>query len=244
MAFQGDLFDFPLPDMLWFLGSRNKSGWLTLVSNSTHMVITFRQGKLVGARSTDATQRLGTRLVDSGLIEGWQLDKALEHQKASNASAALGSILVELGFITSAQLERAIARQFGELVFRLLIHPTGQFRFDPGIPDMRGESVSVSVEGEVFEAVRRADEWSSERMHDTPFRLNPAISSETASLIDPEERIYLVALIRGPKTLEQLVELSGRDRDRVLGSLNRLQAGGVIYLDADAVPQSTSSMVA
>lgn len=244
MAFQGDLFDFPLPDILWFLGSRNKSGWLTLVSNSTHMVITFRQGKLVGARSTDSTQRLGARLVDSELIDAWQLEKALEHQKSASAPPALGSILVELGFITSAQLERAIARQFGELVFRLLIHPTGQFRFDPGIPDTRGESVNVSVEGEVFEAVRRADEWSSVRMLDTPFRLNPAISSETASLIDPEERIYLVALIRGPKTLDQLVELAGRDRDRVLMSLNRLQAGGVIYLDADAVPESASSMVA
>jgi hypothetical protein len=244
VAFQGDIFDFPLPDLLWFLGSRNKSGWLTLVSNSTHMVITFRQGKLVGARSTDSTQRLGSRLLDSGLIKGWQLEKALEYQKASSSQPALGSILVELGFITSEQLQQAIARQFGELVFRLLIHPAGQFRFDPGIPDLRGETVNVSIEGEVFEAVRRADEWSSERMLDTPFRLNPAISSETAALIDPEERMYLVALIRGPKTLDQLVDLSGRERQRVLESLNRLQAGGVIYLDAESAPKGSASLVA
>ncbi|MEZ4571723.1 MAG: DUF4388 domain-containing protein [Thermomicrobiales bacterium] len=177
MAFQGDLFDFPLPDLLWFLGSRNKSGWLTLVSDSTHMVFTFRQGKLVGARSTDSSQRLGTRLVDAGLIDEWQVKKALEVQKTQPNSPALGSVLIELGFITSIQLERAIARQFGELVFRLLIYPTGQYRFDPGIPDMRGETVNVSIESEVFEAVRRADEWSSERMLDTPFKLNPAISS-------------------------------------------------------------------
>ena len=98
------------------------------------MVITFRQGKLVGARSTDGTQRLGTRLVDGGLIDEWQLVKALEHQKSDQSSPALGSVLIELDFITQQQLERAIARQFGELVFRLLIHPTGQFRFDPGIP--------------------------------------------------------------------------------------------------------------
>lgn len=244
MAFQGDLFDFPLPDLLWFLGSRNKSGWLTLVSDSTHMVFTFRQGKLVGARSTDSTQRLGTRLVDAGLIDEWQLKKALEVQNARPKSPALGSVLIELGFITSTQLERAIARQFGELVFRLLIYPTGQYRFDPGIPDMRGETVNVSIETEVFEAVRRADEWSSEHMLDTPFKLNPAISSETAALIDPEERIYLVSLIRGPKTLDQLVEISGRDRDRVLQSMHRLQASGVIYLDAKAAGGETSSLVA
>ncbi len=244
MAFQGDLFDFPLPDLLWFLGSRNKSGWLTLVSDSTHMVYTFRQGKLVGARSTDSTQRLGTRLLDGGLIDEWQLDKALEVQKAGASPRALGSILIELGFITALQLERAIARQFGELVFRLLIHPTGQFRFDPGIPDLRGETVNVSIETEVFEAVRRADEWSSERMLDTPFRLNPAISSETAALIDPEDRIYLVSLIRGPKTLDQLVAISGREKERVLQSLNRLQASGVIYLDTSVVAGEQSSLVA
>ncbi|MEZ4520539.1 MAG: DUF4388 domain-containing protein [Thermomicrobiales bacterium] len=244
MAFQGDLFDFPLPDLLWFLGSRNKSGWLTLVSDSTHMVFTFRQGKLVGARSTDSSQRLGTRLVDAGLIDEWQVKKALEVQKTQPNSPALGSVLIELGFITSIQLERAIARQFGELVFRLLIYPTGQYRFDPGIPDMRGETVNVSIESEVFEAVRRADEWSSERMLDTPFKLNPAISSETAALIDPEERIYLVSLIRGPKSLDQLVEISGRDRDRVLKSLHRLQASGVIYLDAKAAEHGSASLVA
>jgi hypothetical protein len=109
---------------------------------------------------------------------------------------------------------------------------------------MRGESVNVSIEGEVFEAIRRADEWSSERMVDTPFRLNPAISSEMAALIEPEERIYLVALIRGPKTLDQLVEISGRDRERVLVSLNRLQAGGVIYLDPETAAVPTASLVA
>lgn len=244
MAFQGDLFDFPLPDLLWFLGSRNKSGWLTLVSDSTHMVFTFRQGKLVGARSTDSTQRLGTRLVDGGLIDEWQLKRALEEQKSSQTPPALGKILIDLGFITGVQLERAIARQFGELVFRLLIYPTGQFRFDPGIPDLRGETVNVSIETEVFEAVRRADEWSAERMLDTPFRLNPAISSETAALIDPEERIYLVSLIRGPRTLDELVEISGRDHERVLQSLNRLQASGVIYLDTKAATGGEPSMVA
>lgn len=244
MAFQGDLFDFPLPDLLWFLGSRNKSGWLTLVSDSTHMVFTFRQGSLVGARSTDATQRLGTRLLDAELINERQLQRALEEQKSKADSPALGSILIDLEFITSTQLEQAIARQFGELIFRLLIHPTGQFRFDPGIPDMRGESVNVSIESEVFEAVRRADEWSSERMLDTPFKLNPAISSETATLMDPEERVYLVSLIRGPKTLEQLVDISGRDRDRVLQSLHRLQASGVIYLDTNAAVDGERSLVA
>lgn len=244
MAFQGDLFDFPLPDLLWFLGNRNKSGWLTLVSESSQMVFTFRQGKLVAARSNDATQRLGSRLVEQGLIEEWQIEEALEYQAKIDDAPAIGAILVELGFITHLQLQRAVAKQFGELVFRLLVRPTGQYRFDAGIPDLRGEVVNISIEGEVFEAVRRADEWAADRMLDTPFRLNPAISSEMAALIEPEDRLFLVALIRGPKSLDQLVKISGRKRERVLESLNRLQASGVIYLDAESVEAKENSLVA
>ena len=244
MAFQGDLFDFPLPDLLWFLGSRSKSGWLTLVSNSTHMVFTFHRGKLVGARSSDGTQRLGSRLVDGGLIDDRQLQVALQVQNSKPGSPALGSILVELGTITTTQLERAIARQFGELVFRLLIFPAGNFRFDPGIPDLRGETVNISIESEVFEAVRRADEWTAKRVLDTPFRMNPAITSEAAALIGQEDRIYLVSLIRGPKTLDQLVAISGHEKSKVLESLHRLQATGIIYLDPTAEASRHESLVA
>lgn len=233
MAIQGDLFDFPLTDMLWFLGSRNKSGWLTLVNQSSHMVFTFRRGKLTGARSTDANQRLGHRLVAEGSIQTWQLDKALELQKQHDSAPALGTILVELDFISHEKLQRAITRQFGDLIFQLLIQPVGQFRFDPGIPDMRGEEINVSVESEIFEAIRRADEWTAERMHDTPFRLNPSISAETVALVERQDRDILRMLVRGPQTLDELAQRAEYERDEIVECLNRLQAVGMIYLDAE-----------
>lgn len=244
MAIQGDLFDFPLTDMLWFLGSRNKSGWLTLVNQSSHMVFTFRRGKLTGARSTDANQRLGHRLVAEGSIQTWQLDKALEMQTQHDSAPALGTILVELGFISHDKLQRAITRQFGDLIFQLLIQPVGQFRFDPGIPDMRGEEIDVSVESEIFDAIRRADEWTAERINDTPFRLNPSISAETVALVEREDREILRMLVRGPQTLDELTLRSELDRGQTVASLNRLQAVGMIYLDADLSGFTTNCKVA
>ncbi|MFW6075536.1 MAG: DUF4388 domain-containing protein [Chloroflexota bacterium] len=244
MAIQGDLFDFPLTDMLWFLGSRNKSGWLTLVNQSSHMVFTFRRGKLIGARSTDANQRLGHRLVAEELIETWQLDKALELQSRHDAAPPVGTILVELGFLTHDQLHEAISRQFGDLVFQLLIQPIGQFRFDPGIPDMRGVEIDVSVESEIFEAIRRADEWTAERMHDTPFRLNPSISAETVALVEREDRDVLRLLVRGPLTLDELAARASANRTKITESLNRLQAVGMIYLDAELSRYTSDCKVA
>lgn len=244
MAIQGDLFDFPLTDILWFLGSRNKSGWLTLVNQSSHMVFTFRRGKLVGARSTDASQRLGRRLVTDEYIEQWQLHKALEYQQSTPDAPALGTILVDLGFLTHEQLQQAITRQFGDLIFRLMIQPTGHFRFDPGIPDLRGEQIDVSVESEVFEAIRRADEWTAERIHDTPFRLNPAISAETVALVESEDREILRMLVRGPRRLDELAVQANRPKERVAAALTRLQASGIVYLDAELSTSSAQPMVA
>lgn len=244
MAIQGDLFDFPLADILWFLGSRNKSGWLTLVNQSSHMVFTFRRGNLVGARSTDASQRLGRRLVADEYVEQWQLDKALENQRSSADAPALGTILVDLGFITHEQLQEAITKQFGDLIFRLMIQPTGHFRFDPGIPDLRGEQIDMSVESEIFEAIRRADEWTAERIHDTPFRLNPAISAETVALVEAEDREILRMLVRGPRRLDELALQSNQKKERVAEALSRLQASGVVYLDAELSDSAAQPMVA
>lgn len=244
MAFQGDLFDLPLTDILWFLGTRNKSGWLTLTSQSTNMVFTFRRGQLIGARSNDTSQRLGRRLVAEGVLGEWQLERALAYQKSNNPPPPLGTIMVELGFLSAQQLEEALSQQFGELVFRLLIHPNGQFRFDPGVPDLRGEPMNVSVEAQVFDAVRRADEWIAQRMHDTPFRLNPSISAETAALIEPNDRVYLRSLIRGPRSMQQLAEIAGQPHEVVIDALTRLHTSGIIYLDADAAPSNAVTAVA
>lgn len=232
MAFQGDLFDFPLTDIFWFLENHKKSGWLMLTSRSTEIIFTFSRGQLVAARSGDLGQRIGARLVADGVLSEDQLREALDQQESSIPRPPLGRIFVQRGFVTREQLQRAISAQFGELVFRLLIKPTGQFRFDPGIPDMRGEPVNVSIQQEVFGAVRRADEWSANRLYEAPMKLNPSITPETLELLENDDAIVAQGLMsHGPQTLDQLVETSGRPRDEIAEHLTRLQASGVVYPD-------------
>lgn len=56
-----------------------------------------------------ARKKLGDLLVEAGIIDGRQLDMALEHQK--RWGGRLGAALVELGVVTDALIVRAISHQ-------------------------------------------------------------------------------------------------------------------------------------
>jgi hypothetical protein len=248
MAIQGDLFDFSLTDLLWFLDNRQKSGWLTLEHASARMVFTFRSGKLVAARSDDASQRLGQQLVALGLLDETKLEAVLDVQRETNPTSAFGTLVVSLGLVSPEQLQSALTAQFGELVFRLIVRPTGTFRFDPGVPDMHGEPVNVSVEREIFEAVRRADEWCAAHIRSSMLSLNPAISAETSRLTSANDRVIIRALMRGPRSYRDLIGATGKNPEAVLEILTRLQTNGVIFIE-DAIqheltPQTRPALVA
>lgn len=248
MAIQGDLFDFSLTDLLWFLDNRQKSGWLTLEHASARMVFTFRSGKLVAARSDDASQRLGQQLVALDLLDEAELEAALDVQRETNPTPALGTLVVNLGLVTPEQLQSALTAQFGQLVFRLIVQPTGTFRFDPGVPDKHGEPVNVSVEREIFDAVRRADEWCAAHIRSSMLRLNPAISAETSRLSSVSERVIMRVLMRGPRSYHDLISATGKQPEAVLEIVTRLQANGVIFIEEpiahELTPQSRQALVA
>lgn len=233
MAIHGDLYDFPLADLLSFLGNRQKSGWLSLAQGSSRIVFTFRRGKLIAARSNDASQRLGQHLVALDLLSSADLDHALGLQRACEPAPALGSVLVQHGFLEPDTLQCALTAQFGELVFRLIVQPTGEFHFDAGVPDLHGEPLDVSIEREVFEAMRRADEWCAEQLCSAALRLNPDISKDTSRLIGAVDRDLIRALAGGPLTYAQLVAATANPPDVVLDSITRLQAGGALFIDSD-----------
>ena len=56
---------------------------------------------------------LGQMLIDKGLIQQEQLERALEEQKRSNHQKLLGEILVELHFCTEDQVTEALAQAYG-----------------------------------------------------------------------------------------------------------------------------------
>jgi type IV pilus assembly protein PilB len=57
------------------------------------------------------TKQLGELLVERGIIDHKQLEKALAVQKEKNS--LLGEVLVELGFATEEEIAQALTSQFG-----------------------------------------------------------------------------------------------------------------------------------
>ncbi len=57
------------------------------------------------------TKRLGEVLLERGVINQKQLEKALEHQKAHGG--LMGQILIELKFVTEEELALALTAQYG-----------------------------------------------------------------------------------------------------------------------------------
>src|SRR5690349_16588766 len=95
MALEGTLKDFALPDIFQLIGLQKKTGVLILNNDTDEVTIAFKDGMLVSADSKKKRleERLGTRLVRSGLITEGQLHDVLEKQKQT--LQRIGVVLVE-----------------------------------------------------------------------------------------------------------------------------------------------------
>src|SRR4051794_22944863 len=158
MAFAGDLIDFPLPDLLFYLSSKRYSGWLTLRHDTSELTLTLQAGQPVEARSNSADQRLGARLVADGLLTRAQLEVALAHQALRTPTPSLGALVVELGLLADDAVRQAVSAQLHALLGQLLESPTGTFRFVRGLPEVHGLELAFNLEHEVLAAIGRVDE--------------------------------------------------------------------------------------
>jgi type IV pilus assembly protein PilB len=81
------------------------------------------------------TKRLGELLLERGLINQKQLEKALEQQKAQGG--LLGQILIKLGFVTEKEIALALTAQYG---FPYL--PLENYDIDDGVTQLIPEHVA------------------------------------------------------------------------------------------------------
>jgi Domain of unknown function (DUF4388) len=239
MAFSGDLIDFPVPDLLFYLSSKRQSGWLTLCHDGVELTLTLQDGQPVEARSTIADHRLGARLVADGLLTRAQLGRALAHQTLREPTPSLGALLVKLDILAADAVRQAIYAQLHALLEQLLLRPTGTFRFTRGLPEVRGLDLDLNLEREVLAAIGRADEQFAAQlptarlslMHDaTPERLVGAVG---------EDWPLFEALLDGATSVAAAVAGSGWSTAEVTAGLARLHAQGVVRVEPPAAPSSS-----
>jgi hypothetical protein len=231
MAISGELMDFPLPELLFFLSGKRHSGWLSLRRDPAEITFTLLRGQPISARSTAADQRLGARLVADGLITRTQLELALARQMLREPTPVLGALLVELGLLPSDVVRQAVYAQLRALLIQVLGDATGSFCFTRGLPDVPGVDLDLSLEREVLAAIGRVDEQFAARLPTARLRLACDITPECLVGAMGEDWELFEALLDGATSLAELIAYSGWPAQDVSCGLARLHAQGVVRVE-------------
>lgn len=161
MALEGTLKDFALPDILQLIGLQKKTGVLILNDKTDEITIAFKDGQLVSADSKRKRleERLGTRLVRSGLITEGQLHDALEKQKST--FQRLGVILLHDQLVKAEELRKALEIQTTQIIYRTFRWEDAEYRFDQDAQiDYDKENFRpIGAESLLMEGMRIIDEW-------------------------------------------------------------------------------------
>lgn len=234
MSFSGDLMDYPLPELLFYLSANRRSGWLTIRSEQAEMTFALSNGQLVSALSDDVHARLGHRLLSEGRITPAQLAQALQAQQTGRQHEALGSSLVRLGFVGAGDVQRVLRAQVSDLLFHILTHPPCRFLFKRGLPDVHDIRMDVALERTILDAVRHADEWAAQRLWSATIHLNLDTSADMLVGVIMDHWPVIDAILDGADTLETIAVATSWPHRVVHDSLRKLQSVDVIFLNRDA----------
>jgi hypothetical protein len=229
MTLIGLLSDYPLPELLFDLGTRGRSGSLTLCSDEHEIEITLVKGGIAAASSTDIRHRLGQRLVMSGDITKEQLDDILSRQRECPQKTT-GELLVESGYVTEADVKRALSLQISELVYRILTHDWSYFSFRRECVASSRIPVDISLEHAVFRAISRADEWTRHHLESGRIEIADDITADMieSSIIDGWPVIE--ALLDGAATFDEIVSIAGIPRDDARAAIRVLNGSGAVRI--------------
>jgi polysaccharide biosynthesis transport protein len=139
----GDLSTCSIADLFFLIGLKKKNGYLVIENNDNqHMGIFFENGNMIHLEYPDNqdSNRLGTMLVNSGMITKAQLEDALVRNKRTGQH--IGYILVNGGYLTRDKLQGPLRLQMEENLQRLFSWKTGYYRFE-------SNTVNIIKEGRI-----------------------------------------------------------------------------------------------
>jgi len=247
MALEGTIKDFGLPDIFQLIGLQRKTGLLTLKNEKETVTVTFENGMVVMADSSQKRleDRLGSVLVKQGKLVREKLDEALATQKAT--LQRMGHILTTGNYITEQDLREALQVQVSQIVFKVFRWRDGEYHFAPtDSADYDRENFNpMSADFILMEGIRMVDEWPiiEKKIPSMDIVLRPVVDpsmievgdSEGGGIDDvlgkrgaasslskirlaaEEERIY--RKVDGTRTVQAIIDASGMGEFEVCRTL-------------------------
>lgn len=144
MSFSGDLEHLPLIDVIQLLQQTGKSGTLRLTGAKGGCQLGFRDGYIVSANHANTGFRIGSILVELGVISREALDLTLAEQALRGPHPPpLIALLVESGRVDRKEAYRGLETLIELTIVDVLTWPKGRFELDV-------EQVHVSDEYRYF----------------------------------------------------------------------------------------------
>ncbi len=194
MSFSGDLEHLPLIDVIQLLQQTSKSGTLRLTGVKGECQLGFRDGFIVSANHVNTGFRIGSILVELGIITREALDLTLAEQALRGTRPPpLIALLVETGRVKREDAWRGLRTLIELTIVEVLTWPRGRFELDVEqvlvsdeyryFPDHQEPPPRVSTQNILMEALRIFDE----RKRDGT--LQQAVAADGQSAAAPEETI-------------------------------------------------------
>ncbi len=213
MGLKGDLATMGLEDIFQWLAVGKKTGILELNGFQHTKRVSFHEGRITGANSSDPREYLGQYLLAFNRITEEQLREALASQEDENQ--LLGRILVSRQLITEGEIRRIVQMKVEESIFDVFLWEIGNFEFHDGeIPSQKSVLLHLDVTGIVLEGARRVDEWKRIKKHiKGGDAVLDAISEAIAEMLPlAAEDADVLSRLDGIKTIDQLlIEMRATD---------------------------------
>lgn len=213
---------FSVADAFGYVLAGIRTGKLVVTRGAVRRSVTFREGQVVFAHSTEPWQRLGGALVRLGLITAEKLAEALEQVKPG---ARLGQVLTRNGTLTPARLYAAMTHVVREIVLDLFSETEGELLFIEGV--VAADDVvklGEPTRALAMEGIRRAEEVQRLR------GLYPPSLLVAQGPVVPEEGRELWARAVAGATVDELREVFGGGEHAFLSLLAALLRCGSLQV--------------
>lgn len=263
-ALVGDLAVVALPEVFQILKFQSHTGLLVVEASGLHFDVGIDAGAVVSVVATEldggpsrrVELKLGRYFVAIGAIHADDLEDVIADlgQPDHSNRQPLGERLVARGIVNRDHLRRAVAEQAQDLVVELLRARRGLFGLKDGASHLPVHAIRPgwSVDGLLFEALRRIDEWAVMEREVPSFEACFAIrGTADEGGLSPEEGALLRGLRAGPLRVQEIVARSSLRpfdvcrvlyRLAVLKRIRRIDDGDPEHLVSDDRPPGAPAL--
>ncbi|MEA1913223.1 MAG: tetratricopeptide repeat protein [candidate division WOR-3 bacterium] len=227
MSIKGSLHDFSIVDILQMLSFSNKTGELAVTEKEAMVYIYLNSGMLIHVDWVNRKDKLGSILVENGIINEETLKEVLELQE-EQPNAPLGEMLCKLDLIDTEILKKYIKKQMIDAIIELAGWDNGYFVFESKEPfEYIGIPVSIKIDDVLIESATLQDELKASSLPDKDSILVRSSEWESKTQFSDEEEKVLEK-VDGKKSLSYLINSLPMEEIRIVKILSHFLKEGII----------------